>query len=883
MDKNYTMVLVSHTHWDREWYLPFQEFRIRLVRLTDKLLDILDTDPEFKTFVLDGQTIVLQDYLEIRPEERGRIARFIKSGRLRVGPWYVLPDEYLVSGEATIRNLLLGHLIAEEYGTPMKAGYAPDPFGHISQLPQILQGFGIADFYFSRGLGLEEKPMPCEFRWEAPDGSAVLAVNQPGSYCSACNLGYTRNPDGSTSFDADLAVEKIKSERDRLAPRCASTVLLLNNGCDHLEAQPEIPQIIRLANEKLEDAIVTHGSFEDVGRLIRQQNPDLPTYRGELRAGRYMNLLPGVASTRVYVKQANERTQTLLENWAEPFSALAYAHGGKYESTLLRTAWRTLIQNHPHDSICGCSIDQVHKEMMVRFDQAQQIGRVMVREGMQSLASQVNTLFQMPETASPVVVINALSCELTEPVTIGVSQMLEQGKALGQVVVRDSEGNTLPSQISDLRRTELHRHGLRFQCDLTFVPGAIPALGYKTFSVDRLPYSHPGGRQPAEDDVVTSENTMENEHVRVTVYPNGTFDLLNKSSGNLFTGLNLLEDTEDAGDEYDYSPARESKTVTSSGAAGVLSVAQSGPVFATMRADFDLKLPASLTVDRYSRLSDAVGCPVSVSVTVRSGSPRVDVVTEFTNNAEDHRLRAWFPAGVKTDVSQAEGQFDVVERKIAMPKVQGWWQQPQPEQPQQSFVNVQQKGRGLAVINQGLPECEVMRPDGTVIALTLLRCVGWLSTNDLQTRGTGAGPEIQTPDAQCPGKHVFRYAVAPHSGGWKEARIWQRAHEHNVPLRGQFTSVHPGRLPREKSFLSVSPQSIVVSALKKAERDDSLILRVYNTTADAVTAEVTLGFFVKSAALANLNEEPTGDLRLSNGKLSFAMPPFRVQTVRLTL
>ncbi|MDO8588726.1 MAG: glycoside hydrolase family 38 C-terminal domain-containing protein [Armatimonadota bacterium] len=885
MEKKYTMVLVSHTHWDREWYLPFQEFRIKLVRLTDKLLKILDTDPDFRTFVFDGQTVVLEDYLEIRPHERNHIAQLVRSGRLKVGPWYILPDEWLVSGEATVRNLLLGHLIAEQFGQPMKAGYVPDPFGHISQMPQILRGFGIEDFYFSRGRGLEEEEMTCEFWWEAPDGTRVMAVTQGSGYCSASSLGLTRDPDGSARTDLDLAVEQIAAQRDKLAPLSASTVILLNNGCDHLEAQPEIPEIIRRANEKLEDAVVIHGSFEDVGRLIKEQKPDLPTYRGELRSGRYCGLLPGILSTRMYIKQANERTQTLLEKWTEPFCALANIYGSDYDSAMVRMAWRLCLQNHPHDSICGCSVDQVHKEMMPRFDQSQQIGNTLAREGLQHLASRVNTVLEMPEQATPVVVFNAHGWDVNEAVTVRMSGLLEPGKAAGEFVVRDSRGVIVPCQVTNIERTELSYHKLWRDCDLVFNAGKVPALGYKSFSIERVDHRHVGG-QPAlrPAGLVASENSLENEHVKISVRPNGSFDLLDKTTDNLFEGLNLFEDTEDAGDEYDYSPARLSRRITSSGGSGTVEIVESGPVCATIRVHTQLELPAGLSQDRSARSCESISCPVTVSITVRRGLPRVDITTEFANNAKDHRLRAWFPVGVAAKVSQAEGQFCVVERSIDMPSSDPTWnQKPQPEQPQQSFVNVQANGRGLTVINQGLPECEVMRSSDAVIALTLLRCCAWLSTGDLLTRDGGAGPEIKTPDAQCLGSHTFRYAVYAHGGDWKDGQVWRQAHQHNVPLRAVLTGVHPGVLPTEKSFISIEPKNLVVSALKKADRDDSIILRLYNTTDESVTASVRLGFAVKSASLANMNEEPAEELSVDNGLLSFDMPAFRVQTIRLSL
>lgn len=133
---SYNLFVVSHTHWDREWYQPFEEFRIRLVRLMDKLLDILTSDPDYRYFTLDGQTIILEDYLEIRPQKEEEARRLVHQGRLLIGPWWILPDEFLVSPEATIRNLMLGDQVAKRFGAKMEVGYLPDPFGHIGQMPR---------------------------------------------------------------------------------------------------------------------------------------------------------------------------------------------------------------------------------------------------------------------------------------------------------------------------------------------------------------------------------------------------------------------------------------------------------------------------------------------------------------------------------------------------------------------------------------------------------------------------------------------------------------------------------------------------------------------------------------------------------------------------
>ena len=181
-----TLTVVSHTHWDREWYQPFQEYRLRLVQLIDRLLDLLDGEPAYRCFTLDGQTILLEDYLEVRPYRREKLQDYVQQGRLQIGPWYILPDEFLVSPEATIRNLILGDRVARQFGPKMQVGYIPDSFGHVSQLPQILRGFGLDTAVTWRGIG----PAPNEFRWIGADGTDVLAIHLRGGYGNAAFLPY---------------------------------------------------------------------------------------------------------------------------------------------------------------------------------------------------------------------------------------------------------------------------------------------------------------------------------------------------------------------------------------------------------------------------------------------------------------------------------------------------------------------------------------------------------------------------------------------------------------------------------------------------------------------------------------------------------------------
>jgi mannosylglycerate hydrolase len=378
----YQAFIVSHTHWDREWYQTFQEFRIRLVTMVDKLLDILASDPSYRHFMLDGQSIVVEDYLQIRPEREPDIRERVQQGRLLIGPWYVLPDEFLVSPEALIRNLMLGQRVSRRFGEPMSVGYVPDSFGHISQLPQILAGFGIRDAAIWRGV----PDLPMEFLWQSPDGSAVLTLYLRDGYG---NLAWTpHDPDGFARI--------VRQAVDSLAPHATTHAVLLMNGMDHVEPSPDLPGLMTLAEGRLPNLTLVHGTLPQYVAAVRAANPQLQTVQGEFRCSQRSNIIPGVLSARMWIKQRNRACEMLLEGWAEPFSAFeawvdSPANVHEANHAFVRHAWSLLLQNHPHDSICGCSVDQVHQEIRSRFDQVEQIGEEVTRRSLTSLVGHIAT------------------------------------------------------------------------------------------------------------------------------------------------------------------------------------------------------------------------------------------------------------------------------------------------------------------------------------------------------------------------------------------------------------------------------------------------------------------------------------------------------------
>ncbi|MGZ4334723.1 MAG: glycoside hydrolase family 38 N-terminal domain-containing protein [Gaiellaceae bacterium] len=349
---DFDFLVVPHTHWDREWYLPFEVFRLRLGAVVDGVLDVLERDPEFVSFTLDGQAIVLEDYAELRPENEGRLRGLLAEGRLEAGPWYVLPDEILVGGESLVRNLLLGRRVCRRFGTePTAAGYEPDSFGHPSQLPQILAGFGLHTLLFSRGMGDQLDEVGVVFRWRAANAEVVACQFLP-HYDNFARL--------TTAEDAAERVMAIVERFGAMLERARCGTVVLANGSDHLPIQPQLPA---LCSEL--------GPSFRIGRFseLTPSPEGLPAYEGELVGSRLQNVLRGVNSSRVYLKQANERAERRLLA-AETVAALRTLRAGDaFPHANVRLAWRDLLRNHPHDSICGCSCDEVHRDMLVRYEQ----------------------------------------------------------------------------------------------------------------------------------------------------------------------------------------------------------------------------------------------------------------------------------------------------------------------------------------------------------------------------------------------------------------------------------------------------------------------------------------------------------------------------------
>ncbi|HLI71088.1 MAG TPA: glycoside hydrolase family 38 C-terminal domain-containing protein [Ktedonobacteraceae bacterium] len=964
-----TLLVVPHTHWDREWHQTFQQFRMRLVKCINLLLNILDSDPDFTYFMLDGQTIILDDYLEIHPEEAERLLTYVRAGRILIGPWYVQPDEFLVGGEAIIRNLLLGMRQAAPYGGAMPVGYVPDCFGHIAQLPQILRGFSIENVVFWRGIDPAVKQS--EFWWSGPDGSRVLGVYLDGE------MGYSNARE--LPLDPPSLLKRVEHFLERQGPRATTSTLLLMNGSDHLEPQKGLPAALAAANELLseQDQRLVIGTLPQYIQAVLDAAPDLQTISGELRSSYAAHLLPGVLSARMWIKQRNAACEELLTSLVEPLCAWAWVLGGSYPSGLISAAWRLLLQNHPHDSICGTSIDQVHREMRARYDQCEQIAHQLVQDARHEILRHVDTQAVLPtvtehlpeETPIPLVVINPVDacssavaelflqvstppdrlCVLDEQgnivphvaeVTNGSEILnlvvdsllllsfltqLEEGSVAGYYVVnvifdeneRDEQGNlrlwaaistTPPAQrlytqsvIERIRAILLGPEAPRWQVHATELPHVrlrflardLPACGGRTYL---LAPRRERDESALESDLVASATTIENAWLRVEVSPaDGTLTVTEKAGGAVYTGLNRFQDGGDVGDLYNWMQPAEDRLIDEAAQPPVIELLRADALEATLRITHHLMLPVSCSDDRQTRSSELVDCPIITEVSLISGGQMVQIHTTVCNRARDHRLRVLFPTPFLTETAYADGTFMVNERPLRREvPPEGWrdWiEDPVDTYPQKYFLSVSDEQRGLALLNRGLPEYEVLPAAGergVVVALTLLRCVGWLSRGDLSNRRGPAGPALPTPEAQMEGEWSFDYALFPYVGTWtaNAARVQQQGHAFNTSILCAPAGVQNGPLEPGWSFVRLEPAGLVLSTVKRAEDGSGLILRWYNPLASDVTADLTTALDFSRADSVSLNEEVrsaiVGESDAPTRHWRIPTPAGAILTVRLT-
>jgi len=895
-----TAHVVSYTHWDREFRWEFEHTRMKLVRCIDNLLDIMEGDPAYEHFLMDGQACLLDDYLEIRPENEPVVRDLVAKGRLEIGPWYTLPDCATLNGESVLRNLQYGTRVANAYGDCLKVGYNVFSFGQIAQLPQIYADFGIDVVIFYKYMNPKRSSYP-EFKWEAPDGTTCLAsrlgrearwnftfaghipivyARDPWhrdwryEYGTLGKVFHTADPEGRGWFHEildppdDWHPEKLEEGWQRSLETVEGTAapesLLFFDGTDFTEPHPAATEIMAALRERFGDEYEikhsTLSAYLDELKGLLAKRDDLQTVRGPMRDGPVGAVHSDVLTIHPELKLLNARLENRLVRYAEPLSTVAWAYGiDRYPQTYLAKAWKLMFQSHPHDSIHGLGPVELGAGVAARLTQAENIAKGLERDGLGNVTKEIDTS-SIQGCSTFLAVHNTCAFARTEVVEAYVD--IPREIAFDEIILEDETGARC--EIQELSRTEMRAgiyhprsRNMPYYCTrvrLLFVARDVPPVGHATYKVtwkERREYPYPHDDwdpvRVVADDLLVAPRVAQNEHVRVEVNDDGTFDVIERATGEAYRGLNCLLDAGDRGNMWMSNPPDVDTVVSSRGRPADVSCTLHGSLRTSFEIRTRLPVPARFDAASGRRSDETVDLEVTTVIALRKGARYVEVATTVRNTARDHYLKACFPTGLKAKATVADGSFSVTEYST------------RPDltcelarHPAQLWFDLHEGWRGLAVLSRSTKDYEVADEDGKdTLQMGLVRSVPLRIPCDNRLWMEYPGDE----SSQSLGETTHRYAIMPHAKGWEESRLHAHALTFSAPLKSCQFGRQSGRLPLRASQVGVSDSSLVLSAVKKADDRDSVLVRLFNPTSRDVKTRVDVGFPFAAAHLARLSEE----------------------------
>ena len=923
--------IIANNHIDREWTYDAQLTRMITVKFFEDLITTFEAIPDFQ-FVLDSQTVPLEDYLEICPESRPLLEKYVEDKRLWVGPWYTAPDCFYLTGESIVRNLLVGHRVAREFGSVSKFGYTPFGWGQISQLPQIYDGFGIDSVFFYRGA---DTIKPNYYDWVGADGTAARCIkyhrtnffdkvfrpttkkreaipwdrelNYSGDEVPFMFSGeeykYEHGFVAAGKFDIksdDVFMQKINEFVDGEKTNFPGDIVLGMNGMDtcfpSFEGLMAVEKIKTAGNDSYDLVYSSLDAFSDeLKKAVSDKAIELENHHGEMR-----HFLPGfggplkpeaktthfyIAAARPKQKSKNAKAENLLSRYAEPIAAMSWVLGKEYPDSYLTTAWKHLLKCHPHDTIAGCGSDHAEIDMLNRLDQTINISKAVMNMSAQHIVTSIdNSDVKDDEIALVVFNQSAFARKEAVPMWLHISEHLgfdkfeivekKSGKALDFAIV--SRGEKEDRIFRALTDTSLYLHGELIKVN---VEVDVPALGYKTLLVRKSDTS------AAAASMKTADNAMENDFIKVAINGDGTLNVTNKQSGKCFENLHYFTDTGDNGDPWVRFVPDENKMYCSKGTQAKVSTVEDSALRTAFEIEYNFMIPEGLIKKDYNmegffnvtRSSDVL-IPLKIKsvVSITKDSKYVDVNTEIDNQSTDHLVQVNFPSMLNTDKIYADSGFDVVERTIVKNTDNNDPGLINGEDPFIRFVDISDGKDGFAVLSDSVKGYEPNGDAENSFALNLIRAY----TSQIVTIYGRKERRPDFPLTQAQGIHNFHYAIYPHSGNWENG-CTEQAEYINCPMMPTQTHRSFGTLPSEMSFITETSGKLVLSAVKKADCDDALIVRLYNPLTVAVTGGIELFKNVKKAELVNLNEETKGDAKFAGNKVTLDVEAKKIVTCKV--
>lgn len=926
--------VISHTHWDREWRYPLWQSRMQLIQLFEHLFDMLESYPGFKAFLLDGQVIPVIDYLAMKPENRDKIIRYVQDGRLQIGPWYTLPDQFPVDGECLARNLLWGIKKAEEFGGAMRIGYTSFGWGQTAQFPQLLANFGIDICITAKRITKKRAPN-CEFVWRAPDGTELLTtrlgeharanfnfeVTLPVAFGHAYTgedwqykwenggLPYHRTDrDGYVNdyFRLDQTKqyfpEYLKECVEKVWETTEDTVMksdrLLMDGSDFTEPQQLVPRMIEDANLLFTDRRLIHDSLPAFVNIMRE-NIDRNTLiivEGELREGPATQCAANALTNRMDIKKLNRKAQNELIRVAEPLAAMAWMVGSEYPKAFLDKAWEYLLLSHPHDSINGVVQDKIAQDTMHRLRQVLEISNAVSDFAMGEILKKID-LSGIGEKDSVIVLFNPYPFPRKEVVQLWIDTQKED--CINRFDLVDMQGNrsdiqyvgryeeAVPLSEGNSRPWPVYVDRHEFYMDT----GEIPPCGFKVFRIvplsnfNRTGIYWPDTKVCSGSELYIDPNSIENEFIKVEMRNNGTFHLFDKVSGKEYKNMGYYVDTGEAGDMWDHFEPSHNKTYSSVGSNARIWMEECGELSTTIVSEIVMRLPVKLEKETnlgklYGKRSDEErDMKIRTYITLQKGHRGIWLKTVADNNVEDHVLKIAFPSCIQAEYSDAAGHFHVDRRPVkpVNEDKNGYYPDMQ-TLPLQTFVDVSDGKYGMAVISKDLTEYEVRNDENRTVLMTLFKATRTVVCTEFRSSAKYPGDK----GCQVQGRLEFEYGIYLHEGDYVKGKVYDIAQRFNTPVRAVQTGKHDGSIPTGTSLISIEG-GLVLSALKQSEDGKSFVMRVFNPQDRKIKGAIKTLLPVEFVTGITMEEIETGvNLDVQDGdKIQIVVDKWKVVTVSI--
>ena len=881
----------SHTHWDREWYQTFQNYRIRLVKMMDELIDTLERTDDYEVFNMDGQTIPIEDYLEVRPYNRDRVKKLIQEGRIVIGPWYVMLDEFLVSGESLIRNLQKGiHYTKKLDAEPMRNGYVVDCFGHNSQMPQILNQFHIEHATLFRGIGDYPKDM---FLWEGADKSQVKVFKlcKDRSYS---NFYFSlRWPFESKAFDQAEFLDRARQMINRSDETATCNVFLMMDGVDHIEIQPDLNKYIQLLNENFTDVEFIQGTMADYQDAVAAENPELDKIQGSLysigKAGLNNRVLKNVLSSIVPIKQANDDCEIALTRWSEPLDAISALIDDRLIPTTKSNsmnprndfhdvAWTYLLKNHPHDSICGCSVSNVHRDNLYRFRQSADISKGITDECLNLIAANLQPQTDMHDGSF--LIYNAGQQDVDGIVTITVPLPFSIGTDLK---IFDENGLLVDFSIIKIHNENeplvQYRKLIEFQTvqyTTIAMKVKVAGLGYTTYSYSKIKTGvmDPGGYclreyeapQRTIGSMRTGPDSFDNGVYSLTIQQNGTLNITVKKTKKTFKNILLLEDSGDSGDGWVYVKPVFNEEYVSIGNDCTISIDGDNSLSSVITIMRNIKLPKSIDAEG-KRSDETAEFKVSSKFILLKDNPLIDVKTTVFNTVTCHRLRVLFPTTLETDSFYTKTPYDMQKWSIQKNDWATYMEADTLVVPSQGITFMNDQTNSFSLYTKGLYEVSVIDNTSKTVALTLFRAHAQETTR--------LHRDLSDLTKTLSFEFAFDFTVS------SPEAAYIRGEDYRCGMKAVAVTKHEGVLPLSDQFISMQGNVAVTAFYKITSHQRSVQLRLVNPAETNQTVKVQLIKCIRNARIVDLEGCPQKEIPNVNGFIEVALRPKELVTIQM--